>query len=109
MSAGTGFMLTAPLRIMRGGEGIESAYIEFAGAQAERIGAEALAIRAAGGSMRFGSFKVMATIGSTRWATGLYPQKDGTWFLPVRKPVRQAEGLSEGDDVTVLVETLEPR
>jgi len=98
------FDLTTPLKVMRGSEGMESAYLEFDGAQAERIVAEKLAAQAAGVKLRFGSFKVMATIGATRWESALYPQKDGTWFLPLRKPVRLAEGLAEGDSVTVRIE-----
>lgn len=104
MSHDDAFTLSAPLRMMRGNEGIESAYLEFAGEQAERIAGEALALRAQGTKLRFGSFKVSATIGSTRWASGLYPQRDGTWFLPVKKPVRLAEGLASGDVVSVLIE-----
>lgn len=104
VSEGNDFTLTAPLKVMRGNEGVESAYLEFGGAQAERIAAEALAQRAGGVKLHFGSFKVMAAIGGTRWPSGLYPQKDGTWFLPVKKPVRVAEGLAEGDEVTVLVD-----
>ena len=100
MSAST-FTLTAPLRVMRGAEGMESAYVEFAGDQADRIAAEALAQKAAGAKLRFGSFKVRATIGGSTWDSALYPQKDGTWFVPVKKPVRLAEGLIEGDPVTV--------
>lgn len=102
--SGEPFELTAPLKVMRGSEGMESAYLEFDGEQAGLIVAEKLAAQAAGAKLRFGSFKVVATIGATRWDSSLYPQKDGTWFLPVRKPVRLAEGLAEGEAVTVRIE-----
>ena len=95
------FTLTAPLKVIRGNEGEESAYVAFAGEQADRIAAEAFALKAAGARLRFGSFKVVATIGGTTWDSALYPQKDGTWFLPVKKPVRVAEGLAEGESVIV--------
>ncbi|MFM5918551.1 MAG: DUF1905 domain-containing protein [Novosphingobium sp.] len=101
---GESFTLTAPLKVMRGSEGMESAYLEFAGEQAGLIVAEKLAVQAAGAKLRFGSFKVVATIGATRWDSSLYPEKDGAWFLPVRKPVRLAEGLAEGNEVTVRIE-----
>lgn len=95
------FILCAPLKLMRGSEGAESAYVEFTGDQADRIAAEAMALKASGAKLRFGSFRVRATIGQTRWHSALYPQKDGTWFLPVKKPVRSAEQLVEGELVTV--------
>jgi hypothetical protein len=103
---GETFELTASLKVMRGTEGMESAYVEFTGAQADRIAAEKLASQAAGVKLRFGSFKVAATIGATRWDSALYPQKDGTWFLPVRKAIRIGEDLAEGDAVTVQIEVL---
>ena len=49
----------------------------------------------------FGSVKVTVTLGDSRWQTSLFPNKDGSWFLPVKKPVRLAEEIAEGDEVTV--------
>ncbi len=50
----------------------------------------------------FGSAKVTATIGETGWRTSVFPHKaSGGWVLPVKKAVRQAEGLGEGDRVRV--------
>ncbi|MBN8817156.1 MAG: DUF1905 domain-containing protein [Sphingomonas sp.] len=50
----------------------------------------------------FGSAKVTATIGETGWRTSVFPHKaSGGWLLPVKKAVRQAEGLNEGDRVRV--------
>lgn len=52
----------------------------------------------------FGSAKVMATIGGTSWPNSVFPDKEtGGWFLPVKKAVRQAEGLEEGDLVQLVV------
>jgi hypothetical protein len=46
----------------------------------------------------FGSIKVEATVGSTRWATSLFPDKTrGTYLLPIKKAVRVAESLEAGD------------
>jgi hypothetical protein len=54
--------------------------------------------RAAG----FGSIKVEAAVGSTRWMTSLFPDKSrGTYLLPVKKAVRVGEDLEEGDVVGV--------
>lgn len=56
------------------------------------------------GRKGFGSARVMATIGGTRWATSVFPHKEsGGWLLPVKAAVRKAEGLAEGDAVTVTV------
>ena len=51
---------------------------------------------------RFGSVKVEAVVGSTKWGTSLFPDKSrGTYLLPVKKAVRIAEALEEGDVATV--------
>ena len=52
----------------------------------------------------FGSVKVTVTLGGSRWDTSLFPNKDGSWFLPIKKPVRVAEDLMEGDEVEVDLE-----
>ena len=52
----------------------------------------------------FGSAKVTAMIGETRWQTSVFPHKESDgWLLPVKKAVRMAERLSEGDDVRVVI------
>jgi hypothetical protein len=52
----------------------------------------------------FGSVKVTVTLGASTWQTSLFPNKDGSWFLPIKKPVRLAEGIAEGDEVAVELE-----
>lgn len=53
----------------------------------------------------FGSIKVAATIGETRWYTSLFPHKaSGGFLLPLKAEVRRAEGIAEGDTVAVRVE-----
>ncbi|WP_067707376.1 DUF1905 domain-containing protein [Nocardia yamanashiensis] len=50
----------------------------------------------------FGSVRVRVVIGESRWATSLFPdRKRATYVLPVKKPVRIAEGLAAGDRVAV--------
>jgi hypothetical protein len=50
----------------------------------------------------FGSVRVRVTIGTTTWSTSIFPdRKRGTYVLPVKKAVRQAEGLAEGMHVDV--------
>jgi len=56
----------------------------------------------------FGSVRVAAMIGSTRWQTSVFPQKsDGTYVLPLKKQVRTAEGIAVGDEVDVHLELLD--
>lgn len=53
----------------------------------------------------WGSVKVTAQIGATRWQTSLFPNKETRgYLLPLKAAVRKAEGLSEGDAATVRLE-----
>lgn len=46
----------------------------------------------------FGSIKVEVTVGSTTWRTSLFPSSEQrAYVLPVKKPVRVAEALEEGE------------
>jgi len=48
----------------------------------------------------WGMIPVRVRIGSTEWETSLFP-KDGRYLVPLKDMVRRAEGLDEGDTVTV--------
>ena len=53
----------------------------------------------------FGSLRVSATVGQTRWNTSIFPDaKSGSCMLPVKKQVRVVERLAERDLVDVLLE-----
>jgi hypothetical protein len=55
----------------------------------------------------FGSVRVEVRIGDSTWRTSLFPQKEsGSFVLPVKKPVRIAEGLEEGDPCSVSLRVL---
>jgi hypothetical protein len=60
------------------------------------------------GSRRgFGSLRVRVTVGSTSWATSIFPSAEsGTYVLPIKRAVRKAEALDVGDVATVTVELL---
>mgnify|MGYP001350635521 CR=1 FL=1 len=46
----------------------------------------------------FGSLRVEVTIGSSSWGTSIFPSNEsGSFVLPLKKPVREAEGLGVGD------------
>ena len=50
----------------------------------------------------FGAVRVEVTVGSTTWQTSLFPDtKAGAYVLPMKKPVRTAEGLEAADPVAV--------
>jgi hypothetical protein len=82
-------------------------WVALTGAAADAVAAHELARRLELGKRRgFGSVKVTARIGGSRWQTSLFPQKTGGWFLPVKKPIRLAEGLDFGDDIAGELELL---
>lgn len=57
----------------------------------------------------FGSVRVRVRVGGSEWSTSLFPDsKQQAYVLPVKKAVRQAEGLSAGDDVPVRLELAGP-
>jgi Domain of unknown function (DUF1905) len=55
----------------------------------------------------FGSVRVEVTVGATTWRTSLFPDsKRATYVLPMKKPVRVAEGLRVGAPVAVTLRVL---
>jgi hypothetical protein len=62
----------------------------------------ALLAQAAGPPRGFGSIKVEVRIGGTTWRTSVFPDaSSGSFVLPVKRSVRQANGVEAGDHVTV--------
>lgn len=63
--------------------------------------------RFAGLRRGFGSLRVHAAIGGTRWTTSIFPGgREGAYVLPIKRAVREAEGIEAGDVATVTVEVL---
>ncbi|GAB3916424.1 hypothetical protein GCM10011575_24570 [Microlunatus endophyticus] len=48
----------------------------------------------------WGVIPVTVRLGDTEWTTSLFP-KDGRYLVPLKDKVRQAEGVGEGDTVSV--------
>ena len=93
---------TAPLWRWSGGGSASWFFVTIGDEAAEAIAATALMRRLELGNARgFGSVRVRATVGHTTWATSVFPQKGEGYLLPVKAAVRKAEGLAEGDAVTV--------
>ena len=55
----------------------------------------------------FGAVRVEARIGLTRWRTSIFPSADGRYTLPLKKSVRDAEGLQDGGPVSVSLTVLD--
>jgi hypothetical protein len=55
----------------------------------------------------FGSVKVTAEISGHTWQTSVFPDsKSGSYVLPVKKAVRTAARIGDGDEVAVRLEIL---
>lgn len=79
-------------------------FVTIAGAAADGLRMAAMTGQWLDGRKGFGSARVEANIGETRWKTSVFPHKEsGGWLLPVKAAVRKAEELVEGDDVMVTV------
>lgn len=76
-------------------------FVTIDGAAGEELSATALLRRLEGAARGFGSLKVTAQIGRSRFKTSIFPSKETGWLLPVKASVRKAEGLAEGDVVEV--------
>lgn len=59
-----------------------------------------------GSGRGFGSVKVEAQIGRTRWHTSVFPSKSHGWLLPVKASVRKAEGVAAGDEAELVLTLL---
>ena len=104
MSADT-VSFAAPLLVWKTEQYGDIGYVRIAGEAAEAIRAHQLTRRLELGRRRgFGSVKVDVRVGSSCWSTSVFPQKEGGWFLPVKKAICRAEGLEEGDEVAATLE-----
>lgn len=97
----------ASLSVWRTEKHGEIGYVTIEGTAAEAITAHELMRRLELGRRRgFGSVKVEAVVGDSRWSTSVFPQKGGGWFLPVKKAICRAEDLGAGDEVAVSLDLL---
>jgi len=56
----------------------------------------------------FGSVRVRVTVGGSVWTTSIFPSDaDESYVLPIKRKVRDAEGLDVGDVTTVTIELLD--
>ncbi len=56
----------------------------------------------------FGSVRVRVTAGTSTWTTSVFPDsKSGCYVLPIKKAVRTAQRVDEGDPLDLELELLE--
>jgi Domain of unknown function (DUF1905) len=58
---------------------------------------------ASGPRVGFGSVRVRVTVGDSSWSTSVFPNTRDTYVLPLKRSVRDAEGILAGDVVDVLL------
>ena len=90
------------IRCWTGGKSATWYFLDIDGDAAHQIAGHALMRRFELGQGRgFGSVKVLALIGDSRWHTSVFPTKgQENWMLPIKAAIRSAEGLGEGDTAT---------
>jgi hypothetical protein len=92
--------VTAPLWLWSGGQGGWH-FVTVPEEQSGEIRAHGFA-----GPRGFGSVRVEATVDGVSWRTSVFPQKAGSYLLPVKAEVRHRAGVAAGDEVTVRLELL---
>lgn len=55
----------------------------------------------------FGSVRVRVTIGTSTWATSIFPESGKGFVLPIKRAVRKAQGIEAGDTAKVTVELMD--
>ena len=56
----------------------------------------------------FGSVRVRAAVGGSRWNTSIFPDSGSNCYvMPVKASVRKAESLGEGDTAAVTIELVD--
>lgn len=53
------------------------------------------------GRRGFGSIPVNVTVGKTTWKISIFPDKKGSYVLPLKKEVRAKENIKVGDTIEV--------
>lgn len=52
----------------------------------------------------FGAIPVNVIVGKTKWKTSIFPDRDGSYLLPVKKEVRNKEGIKAGETIRLDIE-----
>ena len=93
-----------PLWRWTGSNGVAWHFVTIDGDAGEQLSAaEAMRRLELGRPRGFRSLKVTASVGTSEWSTSCFPDKARGWLLPIKAQIRKAEGLAEGDDVTLVL------
>jgi len=54
----------------------------------------------------FGSIRVKVRIGASIWKTSIFPEKEGTYLLPIKKSIRMEQNIKKGDTIKFELEII---
>lgn len=54
----------------------------------------------------FGAIPVNVSVGKTIWKTSIFPEKGGTYLLPIKKRVRESEKIGVGDTIELTIQVV---
>lgn len=57
----------------------------------------------------WGSIPVNVTLDKSKWKTSIFPEKNGTYLLPMKLQIRKAEKVEEEDSVSLTIEIIEQK
>ena len=102
LAGGERHTLTAPLWRWSGGGKAVWFFVTIGGSTGDALSGTALMDRLERGRRKgWGGVRVSVCVGDSEWQTSVFPSKETGWILPVKAAVRKAEGLIEGDPVTL--------
>lgn len=55
----------------------------------------------------FGSIPVKVKVGKTEWQTSIFPEKGGSYLLPIKKLIRDQENIKVGDSISLQITVIE--
>lgn len=54
----------------------------------------------------FGSIPVNVSINSSHWKTSIFPEKEGTYLLPIKKSIRAEQNIKKGNTIKFTIELI---
>lgn len=60
-------------------------------------------------SRGWGSIPVNVTVGKSNWKTSIFPEKTGTYLIPIKSKIRKAENINDGNLISLDIEIIEQK